>query len=92
MLLVKRSDITEITMIQNEHNDFCVVFHLGKEGRRGKIILPCFSVAEFSLHDPEFAELKEKQIRMTKEYLDSRHPDGFVRLSSQMLYDMNVYH
>ena len=41
-MLVKKDEITKITMLDNEHNDFCVVFHLGDKGRDGQVVLPCF--------------------------------------------------
>ena len=91
-MLVKKSEITNITMLDNEHNDFCVVFHLGDEGRRGEIVLPCFFVAGFSLDDPDFANCKAEQIQLAQKYID-KHPDGsYVELSSGILYDMDVYH
>ena len=79
-------------MLDNEHNDFCVVFHLGDNGRDGQIILNCFSVAGFSLDDPNWVAEKTKQIRLAQEYID-KHPDGSdIELSSSILYNMNVYH
>ena len=90
MMLVNKGDITQIDMIDNEHNDFCVRFHLGKDGRDGQIILPCFYVAGFSID--EYPELKAEQLRLTQEYLDQHSADARVELNSDILYDMNVYH
>ena len=56
------------------------------------IILNCFSVAGFSLDDPNWVAEKTKQIRLAQEYID-KHPDGSdIELSSSILYNMNVYH
>ena len=91
-MLVKKNEISNITMLDDENNDFCVVFHLGDDGHDGQIILKCFYVAGFSLDDPNYAELKAKQIRLAQEYID-QHPNGsYVELSSRILYNMNVYH
>ena len=92
MILVKKSEITKITMIDNEHNDFCVIFHLGDDGRRGQIILPCYYTAEFPLDDPNYADQKELQLRLTQQYLDQYPDNAYVELSASLLYDMNVYH
>ena len=91
-MLVKKNEISKITMLDNEHNDFCVVFHLGDNGRDGQIILNCFADAGFSLDDPDWVAEKAEQIRLAQEYIDE-HPDGsYVELSSTILYNMNVYH
>lgn len=90
-MLVKKSDITKIDMIEYSNNDFgendfCVRFHL----ERGCIILPCFYSAGFPLDDDP--EGKEKQLRLTKTYLDKHPDDAYVELNATLLYDMNVYH
>ena len=93
-MLVKKNDIAEITMLDDEHNNFCVVFHLaeGPSIKRGQIVLPCFFVAGFDLDDSLYVHLKARQIELTQKYVDS-HPDGsYVELSSRLLYDMDVYH
>lgn len=91
-MLVEKNDISKITMLDDQDNDFCVVFHLGNDKRSGKIILPCFFSAGFSLDDLEYEKAKAKQIRLAQEYID-KHPEGsYVELSSSILYNMNVYH
>ena len=91
-MLIKKDEITKITMLDNEHNDFCVVFHLGEDGRYGQIILPCFWAAGFDLDDPDWAEAEADQIRLVQEYVN-KHPDGsYVELSSHIIYGMDVYH
>ena len=57
-MLIEKETITGITMIENEHNDFCVVFHIGKKGREGKIIIPCYFSSGFPIDHPVFAEMK----------------------------------
>ena len=91
-MLVKKSEITNITMLDNEHNDFCVVFHIGDEGRDGQVVLPCFFSAGFDLDDPHFVDSKVEQIRLAQAYVN-RHPNGsYVELSRDILYNMDVYH
>ena len=91
-MLVKKNEISKITMLDNENNDFCVVFHLGDNGRNGQIVLPCFYNAGFSLDAPDWRAEKAKQIRLAQEYIDE-HPDGsYVEISSSILYGMDVYH
>ena len=88
-MLVKKSEISNITMLDSEENHFCVVFHLDGSG---VIILPCFYSAGFSLDDPNWATEKARQIRLAQEYING-HPDGsYVELNSGLLYNMNVYH
>ena len=89
-MLVNKGDITKIDMIDNEHNDFCVRFHLGKDGKDGQIILPCFFVAGFPID--EYPELKAEQLRLTQEYLDQYPDDAYVQLNADILYNMDVYH
>ena len=91
-MLVKRSEISKITMLDNENNDFCVVFHLGGDGRNGKIIRPCFFAAGFSLDDPKWVEAKAEQIRLAQEYIDKHPQESYVELDIRLLYNMNVYH
>lgn len=85
-MLVRKCEIKHIDMVENEHNDFCVRFHLD----RGCIILPCFYVAGFSLG--EMPEADAKQIRLTQEYLDQYPDNAYVELDANILYGMDVYH
>ncbi len=89
-MLVKKSDITKIDMIDNEHNDFCVRFHLGKDGRDGQIILKCFTNAGFPIND--MPEAIEKQLQLTQQYLDLYPDEAYIELNATLLYDMDVYH
>lgn len=82
---VKRIDITTIDML--DRGDFCVRFHL-KNG--GHIIFPCFYEAGFPIED--YPDLMERQLELTREYLDRFSDDEFVELSAAVLYNMNVYH
>ena len=96
-MLVKKSEITKIDMVDISEgvgeclndNDFCVRFHLKSNGC---IILPCFYVAGFDLDDLDWVEEKEKQIRLTQEYLDQHPDDAYVELNAGILYNMDVYH
>ena len=90
-MLIKRIEISKITVIDNEGDDICVVFYLGDDESVGQIRLNCFWKTDVDRDDPKWAAEKEKIIQLARAYINKYPDDAYVELSSRVLYYMNVY-
>ena len=101
-MLVKKGNIFQIEMVdvnikilnqetgklEDVENNFCVRFHLSDSD--GYIDIPCFYSAGFDLG--YMPECDERQLHLTREYLEKYPDDAYVELNSALLYNMDVYH
>ncbi len=90
-MIVKKSDIKGIDLVcadseQGDMSDICVRFTLS----RGYLIVPCFYSAGFDVGAcPESDAI---QIERTQAYLDTFDDDADVKITPDILYNMDAYH
>ena len=85
-MLVKRREISKVTVIDNEGDDIYIVFYLGDDQDIGQIRFNCFWVKEKIFNGLEWDVEKEKILFLARGYINRCPDEAYVELSSGTLF------